>query len=165
MLSNQELSEIIEELTNNEVSMKSAMLKVLWDDPAADARILPYLERLLYDKTPCLLAIPYRFGEIRWLAAHALAAERAALGIMKPVRLRNVVPPLDTAGVVSHEDKAGINGRGGVEGVLESFAILNEKGYLPRYDLELSYWMEQPTQGVFPTLRARVPALAVMATS
>lgn len=146
MLNNQELSEIIEDLTSSDASLRCAMLRVLWDDPAADARILPYLERLLYDKTPCLLAIPYRFGEIRWLAAHALAAERAALGIMKPVRLRNVVPPLDTGGVVNHEDKAGIDGRGGVEGVLENFAILNDRGYLPRHDVELSYWIEEPLE-------------------
>ncbi|MGB0386575.1 MAG: hypothetical protein ACPGWR_17335 [Ardenticatenaceae bacterium] len=172
MLTNQELSEVVEDLTSSDASFRCVMLRVLWESPAADKRILPYLERLLHDKSACLLAIPYCFGEIRWLAAQALGAERAALGILEPVRLQNAVKPLSTADVVTAEYEAGIDGRGGVEGVLESFAILNEMGYLPRYDLELSYWIdeeeyeyedEDEEHQERPYTIERMPALAAIA--
>jgi len=170
MLTDQELSEVIEELTSSDASFRCIMLRVLWESPAADERILPYLSYLLHDKSPCLLAIPYRFGVIRWLAAQALAAERAALGILEPVRLQNVVPPLSTGDVIAAEYEAGINGRGGVEGVLESIGILNEMGYLPRYDLELSYWIDEnkdeedeDEDEEMPDMIERMPALAVIA--
>ncbi len=64
MLTAEEFPEIIEDLTGHDTSMKSALLRVLWEYPSADERILPYLSRLLYDKTPCVLSIPYYFGEI-----------------------------------------------------------------------------------------------------
>ena len=142
MLTTEEFPEIIEDLIGSDVSMKAALLRVLWQHPSADERILPYLSRLLYDKSPCLLSIPSLFGEIRWLAAHALAAERAVLGIQKPVCLRQVVKPLDTGGIVRAEYAAGIKPRGGVDGLLVNFAILNDMGYLPLYDLDLSYWID-----------------------
>ena len=144
MLTEEEYPEIIADLTGNNTSIKSDLLRVLCQHPSADRRILPYLSRLLYDKSPCLLSIPYLFGEIRWLAAHALAAERAALGIQKPVSLRQVVKPLDTGDIVRAEYAAGIKPRGGVDGLLINFGILNDMGgYLPHYDLNLSYWIEE----------------------
>ena len=163
MLTSEEFPEIIEDLTGDDTAMKSALLKVLWERPSADARILPYLSRLLYDKSPCLLSIPSLFGEIRWLAAHALAAERAALGIQKPVCLRQIVQPLETGDIVRAEYAAGIEARGGVDGLLHNFGILNDMGYLPLYDLNLSYWIEQEREQVplqEPILRRAVPALA-----
>lgn len=97
-----------------------------------------------------------------------MAAERAAQGILEPVRLQNVVPPLSTGDVIAAEYEAGINGRGGVEGILESIGILNEMGYLPRYDLELSYWIdedkhEDEEDKEMPHMIERVPALAAIA--
>jgi hypothetical protein len=160
MLTNEEFTGVVKHLTGEKLSLRVAALDDLSQYPSADARILPTLTRLIYDKTPCLIGIPFLFAEIRWLAAHALAAERAALGIMKPVRLRNVVEPLDTGGVVSHEDKAGIDGRGGVEGVLSSFAILNDMGYLPRYELDLSYWIEKQPEEVPPVMGRLALAVA-----
>lgn len=91
MLTNQEWKETVEHLTGSDLSFKVAALKDFWRFPSADPRLLPYLEDLIDDKTPCLLAIPYLFGEVRWLAAKALLAEREALGIRQPVRVRNVV--------------------------------------------------------------------------
>src|SRR5215469_1755489 len=70
---------------------RSVILRLLMMEPLADERILPYLEELLTDTTPCLLYIPLHYGEMRWLAAHALAKERQALGIKEPVILHNVV--------------------------------------------------------------------------
>lgn len=168
MLTDQELSEVVEDLTSSDASFRCVMLRVLWERPAADERLLPYLEYLLHDESPCLLAIPYRFGVVRWLAAQVLAAERAALGILEPVRLQNVVPPLSTGDVLGAEYEAGIKGRGGVEGVLESIGILNEMGYLPRYDLELSYWIdedkhEDEKDEEMPHMIERMPAFAAIA--
>ena len=163
MLTQEDFTEFVADMTGEDASLRAAGLQVLWECPSADRRVLPYLSRLLYDKTPCLLGIPYRFGEVRWLAAHALAAERAALGIQKPVKLRQVVTPLDTGGIVRAEYAAGIEARGGVDGLLINFGILNEMGYLPLYDLNLSYWIEQQREEVpsqEPTMIRALPALA-----
>jgi hypothetical protein len=111
MLTGQEFTEFVEDITSGDLSPVVATVEDLRDYPSADARVLPYLSRLLYDKRACLVAIPFLFAEVKWLAAHALAAERAALGIQKPVRLRQVVTPLDTGGIVSAEYAAGIEQR------------------------------------------------------
>ena len=123
-------------MNRDEVVWRAAALQDLWEFPSADPRILPYLEERLHDKTPCLLAIPYVFGEIRWLAAHALAAERAALGINQSVRV-TVVKPAETLDIMAAECKADIDGEGGVEGLLESLAILRDMGYMPMTELNI----------------------------
>ena len=117
MLTSEDFSEFVQDMIGDDVSLRADGLQVLWESPSADERVLPYLSRLLYDKSPCLLSIPYLFGEIRWLAAHALAAERAALGIQKPVCLPQVVKPLETGDIVRAEYAAGIEPRGGVDGL------------------------------------------------
>lgn len=118
--------------------MRAISLRALKMSPLADERILPYLEELLTDTTPCVIALPYRFGEVRWLAAYALAEEREALGIKEPVRLPGVVRPLDTNELATLAQEANVHGRSGIEGILEEFAQLRELGKLPRYDLELN---------------------------
>lgn len=137
MLSKQEFAEFVEDINSEDLSLIVATLNDLRDYPSADRRVLPYLERLLEDKRTCLLAIPYIFGEIRWVAAKALLAEREALGIHEPVRLLNVVQPIDMRGYAKARRAANISIRGGVEGVLENLAILRDMGYLPMYDLIL----------------------------
>lgn len=137
MLNNQEFNELIEDMQSYDISMRVAALKDLIQDPSADPRVLAYLENLLSDTTPCAISRPYRFGEIRYLAAHALAAERAAMGINEPVLMNKVVRPLNTEELASAEKAAGIKGRGGVGGVLETFKLLRDMGHLPLVDLEL----------------------------
>jgi hypothetical protein len=144
MLTQNELTELTQDLASEandalpseDVAFRAATLEVLWQYPSADARVLPYLERLLYDETPCLLGIPYIFGEIRWLAAKALAAERAALGINEPVRVR-VVRPAETMDIMRAADAADFSLRGGVDGLLVDLAILRDMGYMPMIELEL----------------------------
>ena len=65
-----------------------------------------------------------------------MAAERAALGINEPVRVR-VVRPAETRDIIGAEYEAGIDGRGGVEGLLESLALARDMGYMPMIELEL----------------------------
>ncbi|MGB0384029.1 MAG: hypothetical protein ACPGWR_04315 [Ardenticatenaceae bacterium] len=137
MLTDQDFNELIEDMNSEDLSLRAATLKVLREYPSADQRVLPYLERLLHDKTPCLAGIPYIYAEIRLLAAHALAVERAALGINQPIPLKNMVRPVYTGDIVAAERLANIKARGCVEGMLESFAIVRDLGYLPRYDLDL----------------------------
>lgn len=137
MLTDTELQELVEDLHSQDLSLRVAALKDLWQYPSGDARILPYLEALLEDKTLCIIMLPYQYGEIRWLAAHALAAERTALGIQEPVKLLGVIRPLDTQEFVAVSQAAGVEYSGGVEGVLATLAILRGRDQLPLDDLKL----------------------------
>ncbi len=137
MLNDQDFNELIEDLQSDVIPRRVAALRDLIREPLADARVLPFLEKLLNDTTPCVISIPYRFGEIRYLAAHALAVERTALGIAEPVRMNKIVYPLNTEELVSARKGASIKGRGGVDGMLETFKLLRDMGQLPLGDLEL----------------------------
>lgn len=118
MLTHEEFTEIVKRLTGDDSFLQVAALEDLRDFPSEDQRILPYLESLLYDKSPCLIAIPFVYTEIRWLAAHALAAERAALGIREAVNLPNVLKPIDQSDYAKALEAANIMGQRGLEGVL-----------------------------------------------
>lgn len=137
MLDDNEFQELVEDLSTKDVSRLVATLKTICQYPSEDERVLPYLEALLDNRTPCIVMLPYRFGEIRWLAAKALVAERAALGHREPVYLHDVVKPIDTNSFVSLASNAGVKSRGGVDGILEAFTTLREMGQLPLYNLEL----------------------------
>lgn len=137
MLKNDEFQEIVKDLHSQDTSLRVATLKTLCQEPSEDERLLPHLEALLDDTTLCVVMLPYRYGEIRWLAARTLVAERAALGCSEPVFLQNVVRPLDTEELANLALEAGVKSRGNVDGVLETLATLREMGRLPLYDLEL----------------------------
>lgn len=132
-----EFNQLAANLQSQEVTLRTSALKDLAQYPSGDARILPLLETLLQDKTPCIVMLPYRFGEVRWLAAHALAAEYAALGIAKTVRLEGVVRPINTQEFATLEQAANLKSTGGVQGVLATFARLQELGSLPTCVLEI----------------------------
>lgn len=144
MLTNEDFTDLVEDLNSKDVSLRAVALETFWKFPSKDKRVLPYLQHLLHDKTLCLLGIPYIFGEIRWLAAQALFAEQQALGIYEPVRLQNLVRPINMAGYSKARKAANITLRGGIEGVLENLAILRDMGCLPTYDLIL--WPPEPSQ-------------------
>lgn len=137
MLTDTELQELVDDLHSQDLSLRVAALKDLWQYPSQDARVLPYLEALLEDKTFCIVILPYQYGEIRWLAAHALAAERSVLGIQEPVKLVDVIRPLDTQEFVAISQSGGVEYSGGVEGVLATLAILRSRNRLPLDDLNL----------------------------
>ena len=161
MLTDQEFSELIEDMASQDISFRAATLKVLWEYPSADRRVLPYLERLLHDKTPCVLGHPYVFGEIRWLAAQALAAERAVLGMNQLVEV-TVVKPAETLDIMQAEYEASIDGEGGVEGLLESLGILHDMGYMPMTTLSIWPLGEPlPTTPTVSTIQ-RVPQLELV---
>lgn len=136
-MSDEELAELLADLASDDLTMRTAVLHTLAMAPSGDPRILPVLERLLADRTPCLVQIPYLFGELCWLAAYALAAERAACGIAEPVRLLGVARPLSTEELGRFEQAAGMRGRAGVDGLVEVFGKLDDLGRVPRCDLVL----------------------------
>ncbi|BAZ15798.1 hypothetical protein NIES4071_76700 [Calothrix sp. NIES-4071] len=137
MLSDIEFQELAEDLSSLDVSIRVETLKCLYREPAVDERVLPYLENLLDDDTLTLLMLPYRFGEVRWLAAKVLVAERAALGHKEPVHLDNVVQPMNVEEFASLAKSAGIKGYGGLDGVIEALGILRAQGQLPLSNLQL----------------------------
>jgi hypothetical protein len=110
--------------------------------PTGDPRVLEALEKLLDDKTPCLLQIPYRFGEMRLLAAAALAAERWAAGDQRPVRLHTTIPitsdQLDELRQAAKVDRPAYKGDV-IAAELRLFALLRERRFLPEVDLELRH--------------------------
>lgn len=157
MLANEDFIDLVQHLTGSDISLRAIALEDLWQYPSGDKRVLPYVEVLLHDMTPCLLGIPFIFGEIRWLAAKALAAEREALGIRKPVRLCNVVRPIDMKEYTAARKAAQVELKPGVEGVLENIAILRDMGCLPLVDLNLYPKVKEEPQDV--TYLAPVPVL------
>ncbi|MFI9817836.1 hypothetical protein [Saccharothrix variisporea] len=137
MLTDDELHEIVDMLNASDAHRRTTMLGVLAQDPSGDSRLLPAVEALLADDTPDLISIPMLFGEVRWLAAHALAAERRAAGVPTAVELPGVPEPLTSDELSNLVDRAGLPRRGGVDGMLTSFAALRERGLLPVTDLRL----------------------------
>ena len=138
MLTEQDFIEWVEDLKSDDPAWRAVTLRTLRDMPTGDARILPHVEQLLHDKTPCVLGLPYIFGEIRWLAANALAAEREAQGISTPVHLQNVVRPIYSPTITAAEEAVGLEYKPGIEGILVNLGILRDMGHLPRIDIDIS---------------------------
>ncbi|GEM31423.1 MULTISPECIES: hypothetical protein [Nocardia] len=65
-------------------------LRTLKKSPYPEVRIIPYIEAALDDRSPCVTGIPYRYGEVRWLAAGALRRVYDALEIRETIVLRDV---------------------------------------------------------------------------
>ncbi|MEO1643554.1 MAG: hypothetical protein AAFR67_00090 [Chloroflexota bacterium] len=64
--------------------------------PTCNDQVIYYLEKLLEDRRPCAITdrAPYDYGELRWLAARALACEYAYRGIDTPIILEEVAMPV-----------------------------------------------------------------------
>jgi HEAT repeat protein len=137
MLTQEDFTGIVQNLTSHDQELRAIALENLWQFPSGDVKIIPYIKALLRDKTLCLLGIPYIFGEIRWLAAKALIAERERQGIPEGVQLQNVVQPLTMKEYAQARRTAQIALKGGIEGVVENLIILRDKGYLPMINLHL----------------------------
>jgi hypothetical protein len=137
MFTDEELAETIKWLESPNVADRAVTLKSLWVWPSGDERLLPYLERLLEDKTPCVVGIPVRYGEVCWLAAHALAAEYKALGRHDVVRLSGVVKPIHEEPLGELAQEAHITYNKDPGGLISAFAELRRQNKLPLCDLEL----------------------------
>jgi hypothetical protein len=121
-----------ERLRSNDATTRARMLASIALHPRADRELLTLCERLLDDNEVCLLSIPYRFGEVRWVAADAVAALRSALGIQEPVRLADTFTPCTTDEVAKLAREASIPIKGGVDGVLDALRRLVATHRVPR---------------------------------
>lgn len=105
----------------------------LADAPCADERVLEACERALEDRAMVLLTIPYSYGEVRWVAADAVVAVRAALGRPAPVVLEDAFAPVTSVGPLAAA--AGIEmekGATGVEAAVRTLEKLAAMGKLER---------------------------------
>lgn len=120
-------------LASEEPRVRARMLAGIAENPLPDQRVLAACERLLDDRTLTVLGLPYRFGEVRWLAADAVAAIRARLAIAEPVTVEDVLPPCSTDDVTRMAAAAGLpTDMRGVDGVLQTLRALDAMHRLPR---------------------------------
>jgi hypothetical protein len=129
-----DLPEELANLLSEDPKKRCYLLRRLSHRPSGDPRVLPYLERLLEDRAPCLFSIPYEYGEVRYRAAEALAAERQAQGISEPVRVRSVVVPLTANRLFLISEAEGLPPALTWQA---RFERLRDLGKLPVEDLEL----------------------------
>jgi hypothetical protein len=134
MMTDKDLEELISCLRGPAVALRAATLRNLSGRPTKDPRLLPELERLLEDRSPCTVSMPLHIGEVCWLAARALLAERAAQGIDTTVRVAQVVRPQSVDELADACNAADLQSAGGLAGSLQAFAQLRAAGRLPTYD-------------------------------
>jgi len=134
-------------LSSADVQERATALRSQANRPLADQRLLASAEDLLNDTTLCRLEIPLLYGEIRWRAAQAVAALRAALGNVEPVELRNVMVPLSANKACQLAEQHGAtSAQAGNDGVLECLEQLRERGLLPRRDVveDPAFYRDRP---------------------
>ncbi|GAA1998284.1 hypothetical protein GCM10009777_39470 [Microbacterium pumilum] len=125
-----------EDLFSKDAAVLVNALKTVRDAPTGEPRVVATLEGLLNDRRIAALTIPYRFGEIRVLAAAALAAERADTGDARPVRLKECPPLLGTDDLWKLAEAHRIDTS--IRSEPELYAALRDAGALPLTDLELT---------------------------
>lgn len=126
---------------SSDLETKCSTLIALKQYPVPDERIANEIETMLEDRFACLLQIPYKFGEFRWLAAHALATIRQALGQSERVTLSGVATPVDLADLTALANKHGVsspNGLSLLEASCFKFDELNKRHALPLCDVTLN---------------------------
>ena len=135
----EDLQEFIDCIESDNAKELGQWLKAFQISPSQDVRILPYLEKLLTSQSVCIVynSEPLYYGEIRLLAAQALAAERAKLNIDEPVYCKLVVPLVDNE-VDTYASEIGIKVRYRIEDTIEALERLIELNRVPlmevRYD-------------------------------
>lgn len=149
-----EVAYFLKQLSSENAFSRATSLRSQANRPLADPRLLARAEELLGDTTPCLLCIPYEFGEVRWRAAQAVAALRSVLGNFEPVELHDAPDSISARKLAQLADQHGVTStRSGNEAMLDYFAQLRERGLLPRRDI-----VEDPA--LLLLLRARLGTLS-----
>jgi hypothetical protein len=80
-----QVSRLVAMLRSDEVRQRVAVLRTLLVSPRLEPPVVEAIEDLLGDRQVAILSIPYSYGEIRYLAAEALAAARAVARRMADV--------------------------------------------------------------------------------
>src|SRR4051812_8429421 len=95
-MSDDDMGYRLAQLSSADPRARARMLQAIAAQPVGNKELLSVCEKLLDDREVCLLSIPYRFGEVRFVAAEAVAALRATLGIHEPVRVLDTFTPCTT---------------------------------------------------------------------
>jgi len=82
------------DLLNSDKKEQGFTVAFMAKDTVADTRLVPYLEKLLGDKTFIQLCIPLTYCEMRYAAAYALANIYYACGFNKTIELKRIAIPL-----------------------------------------------------------------------
>lgn len=139
------MSHALDQLRSADPRARASMCRALVERPSTDPAVLSACEALLEDRTITLLAIPYRFGEVRAVAAEAVWALRVALGIREPVVLHEALPVCSTNDVGNLARAAGTAIEGhGVEGVIATLTRLDAAGAVRRRTLTLNTVPDAP---------------------
>lgn len=126
----------VQELRSPDPRARANMLRNLLREPTLDRRVLEACEQLLDDKTITLLSIPFRFGEIRYVAAQAVLLLRHRMGNAEPVVVTGAVPPLSGNDIGRLATEAGIEDPGsGVEKYIALMEKLVAAGKAPAHDV------------------------------
>lgn len=127
-----DLSYTINALHSSETRDRVSMLRVLRRSDRADKRVLPYIEELLNDLTPCMIDIkPICFSEIRYLAGQALETQRRLLGIDKPVDFSGFVQQIEAGDLLLLAEEMNVPSNNFKEKFPEVFEKLRNMGKLP----------------------------------
>jgi hypothetical protein len=127
---------LVEKLSSERPRDRVYALRAIDMQPIADRRLLAAVERLLDDQTIAQLGIPYSFGEVRLLAARAVAALRWTLGINETVRLEGVIGPYSGNEAARLTQAAGVTSdKSGVDGQLDKLRQLQAMDKLPRRNI------------------------------
>jgi hypothetical protein len=135
--SDDDIAHLVASLQSESTEERVTVLQVLTQAPTGDVRVCRAVEALLNDQTIHRLLIPIRFGEVRLLAAAALAAERRVSGDRSPVVVCSTpLLSVDEIGVLARQ--AGLphaNAR-------DQYARLRDRGLIQ----EREYTIEDPSQ-------------------
>lgn len=121
--------EIIKLLNSTNIPSRVTALQAILRQPIIDGDIELKLVELLKDTTPAVVAMPYQYGEVRYLAAIVL---RQHYGYKQEI-WNGIIIPLYTDDLCEIADKQQLGYRGGVDGMLQTFSVLQKRGKLPTY--------------------------------
>lgn len=121
----------IGQLASVDARVRVRSLQAIAEHPVADLTLLAACETLLGDRELCLLKIPYRYGEVRIVAADAVAALRERIGITQPVVVSEAFMPLTTDDVARFARAAGLPMQSAVDGTIATLRQLVAQSGIP----------------------------------
>lgn len=136
MPSDDETADLLKNLASSDPDTRVIALQDLTKYPSGASEVIAAVRRLTEDRTPAVISIPYAFGEVRWAAAYALAAELRAQGLRESVSIQDIPEPVGINELGFLEQQAGI-GRGGLDSLRRSYAELGDRGLLKTTKLAL----------------------------
>lgn len=132
-----EVAAILNELSAPDPRRRTLMLGVLVDAPSGRAELVARLQELLADIEVTVLGLPFLVGEVRWVAAHALAAEYQASAVERSVLLTDVPEPLNAEKLLELARSHHLRVDGDLGGLLTAYVNLRVRNLLVRGDLRL----------------------------